>query len=503
MQLRSWSLALMLTSAAAYAAGGPSPDAIGPPARLAETPNEILIFNPNREIGAGGETQEFSTIENVKRVLRERGIQPHEIVLAVGDRSGRAGDPLGYPGEVIVHGAWGEDGDGLQLVSEEPASGRTAPLREDDVILFTIVMRLDPATGIELPVYDDPSRAGTVLWSFHRDESAVRIGPLRFGFFNVFSDVDGGLTEDFFKAAEAAREAPGIWATEEWRSRLAAHVPPLEDDRIWKNLSQSMHEGLLFGEWIPELRRRGHAGAAVVMRGSAMNVNTFRVKKINRTKPSDPRIKFKLDGGTPRFELPQEAGLDAEHDPARWTFVGLITDFENEAAFRPSLETWKHGSEAFGSGFHIHGYRQDGRKTGHVLTAMLGPEKLQVVLYPLDFSKPEKAMVHNNDLRLAAVTKLSDGSVRAVVENLGENFARDVGVAYRVRTRNARGSGTRVHEERVAIPLLGPREARTVEIVSPDGSRNGSVRSATVIVDPGGDFLEGGQGRENNVLDVD
>jgi len=436
-----------------------------------------------------GESDEFTTIANIERLLTEHGVPVGTTVIGIGARSGTVDDVYGAPGEMGYVWTFGEPWQG-HVTNVKDAS--PVPLGKDDPIIVTQVGVLAEDTAHRFEI-DDPSLAGSVLWTFYEDETVQTV--LHRGLHNSFSDVDGGATETLFHYAQAARSYPDDWANAKARRRLAAYFPNLWDDAVWENFQATFGMDILHQQWLPYIRQQGWQGAAVVLRGSFMNVNQFHLREWNAKSPQDPEWElFKGTHTLLKVRYGREVRPYVDPESAEWTKVGFIWDMARADA-TPSMEYWQHVSDIFGHPFHIHGFRDDGAHGGHTLCCALGATgKLSVALYPLRFAAGESAVLFNNDLQVVAESLVgtADG-LRVTCRNNGENFARNV----RVDLQEMGGRDS----ESITLPLVGPRQDCVVEFKS--ALARSRTKDRAICVDVPGHFIEGGAGKKNNVLRFD
>jgi hypothetical protein len=448
--------------------------------------NLFMAFNNIRN-PEEGESDEFTTIRNIERVLAEVDVPRGSTVIGIGARTGSANDPYSAPGEMGY--AW-EYGTPFRASVTSIKDASATPLNVDDPIPVTQIAVLDESTAHRFE-YDDPSRAGTALWNFYKDETTVE--GVNLGMHNTFSDRDGGMLEAVFDQSQAALKNPKGWATSDARKSLQKFMPRLREDKVWKNLAQSMGNPVLHSEWLPYIRQQGWQGAAVILRGSMMNVAQFHLQEWNRHSPADP--KFKVGSGMHgplKIQMGQEVRPFITPAEGAWTMVGFIWDLENKTS-TPSMREYESFSDLFGQDYHIHGFQDNGSIGGHTHFSALGEGKLSVSLYPLKFEAGKTAFLFNNDLKFDwGSLKQSTGGLKIKVRNDGQNFVRNLAVQLAV-------VGTLGHldsPQKLLIPKMAPGESIEIYFQG-DAGRAGTVERE-LWLDRDGHFIEGGEGTRNN-----
>jgi hypothetical protein len=440
--------------------------------------NLYLAFNAIREVEAG-ESDEYTTIANIERILTELGVPSGTQIIGIGARSGTASDPFGKPGEMGYLWEFGSPWRG-GVTSTVDAS--FVPLAKDDPIIVTQVGVLTPSSGHHFR-YDNPDLRGSVLWTLFEDET-VRPA-YQIGFHNAFKDLDGGLTETIYHCSRAALKNPANWARPRDRAKLEKFMPDLRDDKVWSCFSQTLGEPFLIKHWQKYIKEQGWDGAGVVIQGEMANVLQFHLREWNQKSPNEPS--FEIGQGThPPLNIRhgREIRQFITKEPSHWSMVGFIWNMESSQA-SPPMHEWMRFSDLFGQPFHIHGFRSDGLIGGHTLMPLLSAGVLTVSLYPLSFKENETAFRLNNDLLMRRETLLvTEDLVQVDVQNHGDNFARNVVCS--LRDRRGRGQS-------ITLNVLNPHEIRNLRFARPE-------RSGTYVlsIDSPKNFFEGGEGRKNN-----
>ncbi len=441
--------------------------------------NLYLVFNPLRNV-EDGELNEYVTMAQLEKLLAEMKVPNGSTVIATGLRSGVAGQEYDLPGELALKWDLGSPWHGKVT---HHLDSSPVPLSKEDPIVAGMFGVLNPATAHTFEV-GDAKLQGSVLWTFSEDETVKE--PFGIGFHNGFQDVDHGLTNALYLCSREAKA--GEFREDYWRSRMSQYMPNLQDDTIWNNFTSSIGKSWVESQWIPYMKKQGWVGAAIILEGSMMNPALFHMLEVkNRTSPQQPA--FQIGKGTHtalKIRFGREVRQFVEPGESSWTAVGFLWDTGT-----PEMQAWEQTSDVFGHDFHIHGARNDGTRLGHMLFSMLGSGNLKVSLYPLQYKNNENAFIFNNDLSLVPQSLSQTQSGLSIqVHNDGENFSRNV----KVRLKGGFG------KETVVIPTMAPKEKRVVIFNGQEG-RNPSGKRI-IEVDPDGDFLEGGKGRENNKLVV-
>jgi hypothetical protein len=448
--------------------------------------NIFMAFNNIKDAEAG-ESDEFTSMRNIQKILSEMQVPQGTTVIGIGARTGSPEAPYALPGEM---GYLWRTGDAWRGKVTSHIDARPVPLNLDDPIVVTQVGVLHESTAHHFEL-NSPEREGTVLWSLYNDDTGSPA--LGYGMHNLFDDVDGGLLSQIYKSSRKALKNPQSWATPKERAKLQRFMPNLKDDRVWSNFSQTLAKPVVHSEWLPYVRSQGWPGAAVVLRGSMENVTQFHLLEWVRKSPKEPE--FEIGKGTHTL-LKIRAGREARPfitvDDAEWTMVGFIWDLGSEMS-SPSMPTYQNFSDIFGQDFHIHGFRDDGKVGGHTLCALLGSGKLSVSLYPLTFDENESAFLFNNDLRIVKDSIAQfDGGLVVRVANVGRNFVRNVSVQLSKR----RLLGSLGAAENLVIPLLRPGEEKLVRFTGKT-ARDRQARRC-LWIDRNGHFIEGEEAEKNN-----
>ena len=457
--------------------------------------NLFMAFNPisNPE---KGESDEFTTMRNLERILAEMNVPEGSHIIGIGARSGLPHAPYAMPGEMGYFWKYGSDWDG-KITS--PKDSSPLPFGKDDPVTVTQVGILDPQTAHRL-TFDDANERGKVLWSLENDATTYPV--IKRGFHNMFSVHDGGMIESIYEAGQAERKLGPAWATETWRKRLSAFIPDLNENQVWENFKASFPSGLLHERCHAYIKEQGWQGAAVVLKGKMANVAQFHLLEWNRLSPNDPEIEFGkgIHLGPLKVRLGREVRPFMNAGESSWTMVGFIWDMA--APSQPAMSQWQDASDIFGNDFHIHGFRDDGAAGGHTLFSMLGQGELSVDLYPINFIEGAGAYCLNNDLEVmtSSLRQLSDG-LQVKVRNNGEMFARNVRVDLHILAKIGIAIDRKEGTESVVIPMLQPRQEMTLTFAGKNGLQTDRLRQ--VSIDPDANFKEGNGGRGNNVLRFD
>jgi hypothetical protein len=400
----------------------------------------LSIHNPNTDIKAG-ETAEYSNLETI---LKE--MEGASIVIGVGEAFPAPDKKIAH--EIFVLKTPTE----TRAFQSADGSGVAEVLNPQTPLTFSVFASMDPASVVEM-TYDKAGQAGRVLWNFHTDDTE-RLGG---SFHTSYSGTDNKATETLFNAAAASRKS-GFDAPKA-RKNLAKVIPALSQDAIWTQFRSSLATPELEKTWLSVMRdsKNKWTAAAFVIEGSLLDVNHFRVLKVNKTNP----------GGNP-LKKPKDYQLENNPDVSEWTIVGTVVDPQAS-----NFKELQQAQEAFGQGIHFHGVRSDHKKIGHVLTAVLSDKPLRVRLYPLRISSD--LGISNND---AIAAKESTGFS---VENSGANFIRNL--KYTItkgnRTVETREAAVMTPHQKIQVPLK-------------DGE--------CLVVDPDKNLVEGGAGRDNNTI---
>jgi hypothetical protein len=447
--------------------------------------NERNLFFAFNAIGEaeGGESDEFTTIENIERILAELRAPAGTRIIGIGARTGTESNVYGLPGEI---GYTWKLGDPWNAKTTSAADGSALPLGKRDPLPVTqvAVLREETARPLEIPAGDLEDR---VLWAFQHDDTFRQL--YQHGFHNLFADLDDGRVDLLYRAArEAGKRGPG-WATDDWKRDLRRVLPRLADEERWARFLEWFPGGFLRERALSEIRREGWEGAAVVLEGRFSNVVQFHLREWVRKTPKEPT--FQLRKGTHVPPLNVKVGREVRPyltaEPADWTMVGFLWDRKNRKSY-PSISRWAQAVDLFGEDFHLHGFRNDGTAGGHTLFCT-GAGPLKVTLYPLSFVEGKSALVLDNDLAFLPETLRREGDQVVVsLRNDGENFSRNVKVAL-----TAKG---KVRQSQ-SLPVLRPRERREVSFRWEDG-----LKRPELVIDREGRFLEGGEGTRNNRLDL-
>ncbi len=453
---------------------------------MGPTGNLYLLFNSVPQ-GESGESDEFTTAANLRRLLGELRVPWGATVIALGTRSGTPADPYGLPGEMALH--WREGSPWTGVVTD-PTDASPVAWGEDDPCPFLMVGVLDDATAHRFRIF---GQEGACLWNFYRDDTVRPL--LGVGFHNAFSDRDGRLAETLYRSARGARRDPAGWATAGERDRLAGFLPLLRDDAVWDRFRSTWAVPLVKSSLLRYVRDRGWHGAAVVMRGAFESVVAFHQQAWNHRLPGEGDYELFTGGGGPLgFRYRSEYRSFAEPESAAWTMMGFLWNTEAQGAV-PDVGRWMDDSDIFGHPFHVHGFRDDGSRLGHVLSACVGRGPIEIALYPLRFEQGNGAHAFDNDLRLLPETlRQTATELSVVLENDGESFARRVAV----RLSDFFG----VRKETVELPIVGPRERVRLRFTSSIG-RDARAGYRDLRADHRKAFLEGGDGKANNRLAFD
>jgi hypothetical protein len=429
-----------------------------------------------------GESDEYTTIENIVRMVRDWGIPNGRRLIGIGARSGTPDATFEMPGEMGYSWLLGSPWEGL---ISNPTGGPALGLGMSDPIPVTQVGILDDHTAHRFTL-DGSSMAGQVLWSFYNDDTFNE--RTHKGFRNLFSDVDAGLADTLFQAANLAKASPGNWATNAWRQKLARFMPNLASDEYWRAFVATLHSSILERDWLPYIRSQNWQGAAVVLRGSMMNVGQFYFKEWNRRAPSEPNFKVGAGMHGPlHMQYGREMVPVMRNEDSDWSMVGFIFDTERN----PDLVKWRRASDIFGQPYHIHGFRADGKHGGHTLMSTMGTGNLELSLYPLNFTSGESSYFFDADLRVvtSSLEQLST-SLSIQIENVGANFARNVTVKLENILTN--------RKEEVVIPMMRGGERATARFTGTIAKDQSARRRVTA--DPRHNFIETTAAQRNNVF---
>lgn len=457
--------------------------------------NLYIAFNPinNPE---KGESDEYTTMRNLERILGEMKVPQGSHIIGIGARSGVPGAPYAMPGEMGYFWKYGSEWDG-KITS--PADATPLPFGLDDPITVTQVGILDPESAHRI-TFDDASERGKVLWSLENDETTYPV--VKRGFHNMFSIRDGGMIETIYEAGQAAQKQGPSWATNVWRKKLTVHIPDLAEDVVWENFKATFPRGLLHERCHTYVKEQGWQGAAVVLKGKVSNVAQFHLMEWNRHSPNDPELEFGkgIHLGPLKVRLGREVRPFINKGETDWTMVGFIWDMA--ASSQPMMSHWQDASDIFGNDFHIHGFRDDGVAGGHSLFAMLGAGEVSIDLYPLNFMEDAGAYCLNNDLEVisTSLAQFSEG-LQIKIRNNGEMFARNVRVDLNILNNLGIMVDRNEGVETVVIPELQPRQEMMVSFTGKNGKNADRLRQ--VVIDPEGNFKEGNSGRGNNALRFD
>ena len=446
--------------------------------------NLMFAFNSMHDAGKG-ESDEYTTVANLFRIMREHGVPDGSWVTAIGVRTGNEDEAFSSPGELGFLWEVGSAWDGFVTNHK---TGAATPLGLNDPIVVSQFCILDPKSAHRLDI-TDPSRKGEVLWTFHTDNTTVPV--INMGAHNVYSGRDDGLSKFLFKAAVRANKSGRISRGTE--KKLKAWLPALEDSNIWSNFRRTFAGGALKEEWLRYIKEKGWHAAGIVLKGSFMNVNQTYVSEWNKKHPKESAIKFfKGEHGPLKTQYGVELQLTMNRDTRDWVKVGTLwnseaTDVEEEVAH------WKEFTDSYGHDFHIHGFTKERDEGGHTLFCQYGGGPLEVYLFPIQLNAGGGAYAFNNDLsfELDTITK-DDRGLGLTVVNSGENFERNVEVTL--------SGGLFRSREKIWIELLGPRQKRRINFSSKLAKAHDTRRKVTL--DSGGRFIEGGENRTNNVLIV-
>ncbi len=390
----------------------------------------LSIHNPNTDL-KDGETSEYSTLETILKEL-----EGNNIVIGVGEAFPSPEAKLAH--EVFVL----KSGNELKAFQSANGTGVPEALNATSALTFSVFASMDPTTGIEM-IYDKPEQAGRVLWNFHKDNT----GKLGRHFHNSYNSTDNSATNTLFDAAVNFHK-PGFDGNKA-RKNLAKYIPDLSKENIWTQFRTTMGATELETTWLATMRANKWEAAAFVIEGSLMNVNHFRVTKVNSSglKPKD-------------YQLENNAEV------SNWTIVGTVID-----PLSKNFKSVQEAMEAFGQGIHFHGIRNDNKKIGHILTAVLSHQPLKVKLFPIQISSD--LGISNNDLIA------SQDATTFSLENKGANFIRNL--KYRIT------QGNRTLETREATVVM-PNQKIQISL----------TKGQCLVIDPDKDVLEGGAGRNNN-----
>lgn len=417
--------------------------ALSTPSAFAQT---LSIHNPNTDIKVG-ETAEYSTLENILKEMEGAGI-----VIGVGEAFPSVDKKIAH--EVFVLKTATE----LRALQSSEGTGTAETLNLQTPLTFSVFASMDPNTAVEM-IYDKPEQAGRVLWNFRIDETA------RFGgsFHTSYSGTDNKATETLFNEAVNSRKSG--FNAEKARSNLVKYIPALAKDpkipkdTVWNQFKNSIASTELEKTWLSVMRdpKNKWTAAAFVIEGSLLDVNHFRVTKVNKVKPGGLTV-----------SKPKDYQLENNSEVSQWTIVGTVVD--PEAA---NFNELQQAQEAFGQGIHFHGVRSDNKKIGHVLTAVLSDKPLTVKLYPLRIGSD--LGISNNDL-IAAKDATSYS-----VENKGSNFVRNLKYAITKdnRTLETRDAAVLAPNQKIQVPLKA---------------------GECLVVDAEKILVEGGAGRDNNTI---
>jgi len=458
--------------------------------------NLFMAFNPIHN-AEGGESDEFTTIENVQRLITEMQVPKGSWVIGIGARSGTASDPYGLPGEMAY--LW-KVGEPWNQVVTSIKDGSAVPLNVTDPLTVTQVGVLDPETAIKVDL-SQADMAGALLWTLQNDETGHQFDlpsgkKLHMGFHNSYSVFDNGLVETIFDAGQNAKTKGNNWSDDSWRKKLSRHIPDFKNDKIWERFVPSFPHGMLHEKCISILKENGWPAAAIVLEGNFRNVVQFHLQQWNRLTPKDPEVKFlQKDGkhfGLFKGKLGREVRPYITAPEAPWRMVGFIWDRDATNA-SPAMIHWRKAADLFGEDFHIHGFRKDGTAGGHTLFCTQGEGKITANLFPLRLQEGQNAHCFNNDLKFVENSVVWQGkNLEFTVQNDGENYARNVEVGLRVDKDIVKVS---------RVDLVAPRGKATIRWENAMGLFKKQSRG-DLVMDPRGRFLEGNAGTENNVLQV-
>jgi hypothetical protein len=440
-------------------------------------PNSLVVFSPNRDMGQG-QHGVYSTLNNTQRYLTTLNLTDGTLILGLGAQFGTDADPLGQAGEVFIYSKTGSP---LAGAVSQPGTGHANVMDPEAHIGFSQIAILDPDTAVSKS-YDDPIQMGTVMWNFYRDESTITIPFTNFGIglHNTFTGSDNGYTKDLFavtQVAQANSTAPDKWATPDARNLLSQKNMAFADDPTWGQFSKTNAQGLMFSDWMAFIRSKGWNAAAVVVEGSVLAADYFRMIKVNNknffTLPPTPALSFEFDSD----------GLS--HD---WIMGGVIFDKENPSIANKVTDI-NYALDSLGNGFHIHGMRVDRQKVGHILFAMLSNSSLKVTFYPLDLSKDFQ--VFRNDLLVETGSATFGANFLDVkVQNKGENLVRDISV---IASGHSPCQPVTVH-----LDFMAANEERVVHF---ENVEKGSCFER-VTIQSNQKIIEGGAGTVNNTLNL-
>ncbi len=447
--------------------------------------NLFMAFN-NIHNPESGESDEFTTMHNLERVLGEMDVPRGRTVIGIGARTGFANSPYSAPGEMGYRWEYGTPFEGVVTHIKDASA---TPLGKDDPIMVTQVAVLDESTAHHFE-YNDPAQAGKALWTFYNDNT----GELGKGMHNLFSDMDGGMLETVYNKSQAALRDPNGWGTSSARNALQKFMPRLGEDKVWNNLSKTLGNTLIHSEWLPYIRKQGWPGAAIVLRGSMMNVAQFHIQEWNFRAANDGhRIQIgKGKHGPFHIQFGQEVRPFITPAAGTWTMVGFLWDLQSGSS-TPSMKDYSVFSDLFGQDYHIHGFQDNGSVGGHTHFSMLSEKKLTVSLYPLSFQGGQTGFLFNNDLRFDKSKALQSSSSFSInVVNDGQNFLRNVNVQIAtVGLFEALGN-----IERIVIPKMAPGES--VRVTFKGAAATSTTEQRDLWIDRNGAFIEGGAGTGNN-----
>jgi hypothetical protein len=425
--------------------------------------NRLMVFNPNTDLRAG-ETSEFSTLETLKAYFS--GANDSSILIGVGEAFPFPNKDDKKAHELFVFGA----SDNVKAFASDPLNGRASPLSSSTPLTFSVFALIDSAAGQEI-IYDNPAQAGKVLWNFHKDETVQTI--FKKGFHNSYSNTDGGATETLFNAAADAQKNGPLQAAK-WRQKLSPLIPSLSQEPVWTNFSQSTAATELETTWLAVLRKNGWGAAAIVVDGTLLDVNHFRVTSVSKINPKE--------GGLIPSK-PKNYILENNHGDSAWLMAGFMIDPQN-----PEFKRWQEAMEAFGQGIHFHGARTDGEKVGHILTAVLGTKPVTVKIYPLTLTQTASSGVFNNDVSVS-ISNVQAGqkSVEITVENSGRNFIRNLDVVLLEGTTQT---------AKTTIAVIEPGEKLKLTLNAKKAWSPGLL--LCTAVDPDSHLIEGGLKNANN-----
>lgn len=451
--------------------------------------NIFMAFN-NIKDPENGESDEYSTIRQLHKILEELKVPPGASVIGIGARSGTPEDVFGAPGEMGYLWRVGTSWDGV-VTDHRDASG--VPLGLDDPMVVTQVGVLHESTAHHLE-YNDASQEGRVLWTFYNDETGKP--ELGLGMHNIFEDVDGGLLDAIYKTSREALKKPNSWASSRVRKKLAHFIPDLNKDAVWNNFADSLASPHVHSQWMDYVRKEKWQGAAIVLKGSMANIAQFHLREWVRKSPSEPE--FEIGRGTHtalRVRTGREVRPFITTGEDQWTMVGFLYDLDNKTSV-PAMKEYRDFADIFGQDFHIHGFKNNNSVGGHTLFAMMGQGPLSVSLYPLEFFNGKSAFLFNNDLiAVKRSLQVTDNEVSVLVQNEGENFVRNIAVTLTVRDPR----GLQINPEHVTIPFMNPGEVKRVTFRG-STARNSFARRR-ITVDRKANLFEGGEGKKNNFFE--